>query len=561
MAGSVLCILLVGMYYICVMEHQLTRLHRQVAYHDSKKHRSTNHRIFILQKSSSFLGHRTIQNDDDDAAEQHHNTDDATKATHSSETADDKAQVSNPTYYGWTPDAYPNPRLDPIRCKIASLNNTNTNNKTHNVLRLCDPDNVLEPESIQHVANELYNFTAVFSSAQQQLQPPWDNAGGQQQQTIPSSSTFVQLAVATVQKMNLPAVLRQGSYFAYEDEDDMVNDAAQIFARSLHDAWFGNDNTNNNKNNAVLIFMSVQDRACYITAGTGVSQILPWWRLDHVVGASIRPELRRGDYGTALVKAIHDLAHMLQVGPPTVSDRCHDFVARFGVVIAFAIFTFFFGAWGEYRDRRKRWHYAEQRSKLSGVEIDKARQLQKVYRTKMCPICLEMFDYGDTDACFQEKEQGGYDYETVDGMLLAGFRSSSKSLRRVDSYGIPLKGFDGRKLKLLRCGHIFCETCWRKWVHSGCGNSCNCPVCRQDCGKNLRKRSSVSSVSYNGSSDYALENSQSSNVPPASPSATGSSQSHRQAEQATSTLTDRVWVNDESAPLLQGPTNQSTCEQ
>jgi hypothetical protein len=35
---------------------------------------------------------------------------------------------------------------------------------------------------------------------------------------------------------------------------------------------------------------------------------------------------------------------MLQNGPPTLSDRIHDFVSRFGVVIAFAAFTFCFGA-------------------------------------------------------------------------------------------------------------------------------------------------------------------------------------------------------------------------
>ena len=60
-------------------------------------------------------------------------------------------------------------------------------------------------------------------------------------------------------------------------------------------------------------------------------------------------------------------------------------------------------------------------------------------------------------------------------------------MTRVDSYGIPLNGADRKKIKILRCGHIFCESCWKGWVHSGHGNPCICPVCRQDVGKSSSK--------------------------------------------------------------------------
>lgn len=33
-------------------------------------------------------------------------------------------------------------------------------------------------------------------------------------------------------------------------------------------------------------------------------------------------------------------------------------------------------------------------------------------------------------------------------------------------------------------------SCWKSWVHSGYGNPCNCPVCRQDVGRSPRKRAS-----------------------------------------------------------------------
>jgi len=366
--------------------------------------------------------------------------------------------------------------------------------------------------------------------------------------------------------MNIQAVLKhEQAFYAYEDEDDMVNDAAQIFARELHKQWWhdknnDNENDNNNNNNngdggegkaigiktnshnnnnadifyrggwhtttsennngnnnnngggggggdyGVLIFLSIQDRVCFISTGDAISSILPWWRLEHIV-SSMKPNLRHRQYGDSVLTAIDDLTQMLIAGPPTRADRLHDFMARFGVVILFAILTFLFGAWGEYRDRTKRYQYAESRSQLNTVEREKARLKQKKYQTTACPICLESFDYNDNNnnnnnnnndidddvTVFNSDEDDEEDgitntttttKNTVGG---GGITPSSSSLPRVDSYGIPLVGADRKKIKYLRCGHIFCESCWSNWVHSGHGNPCICPVCRQDVGKSSSK--------------------------------------------------------------------------
>lgn len=296
----------------------------------------------------------------------------------------------------------------------------------------------------------------------------------------------------------------------------MVNDAAQIFARTLHDTWWANNDEDcsqkssrsgakkrwcqrNNGEYGILIFLSVQDRVCFISTGSAIASILPWWRLEHIV-ASMKPDLRHRDYGNALLRSIEYLSAMLEAGPPTMADRVHDFISRFGVVIAFAMFTFFFGAWGEYRDRRKRWQYAESRSKLSGVEKEKARLLQKKYNTRSCPICLEPFESADLEqqGSSDTHDESNADLESApllkkgndDGKDDVNRKPADRGLRRVDSYGIPLVGCDGRKIKMLRCGHIFCDTCWRTFAHSGCGNPCICPVCRQDVGKPPRKQNS-----------------------------------------------------------------------
>jgi hypothetical protein len=276
-------------------------------------------------------------------------------------------RISNPAVYGWTPGIYPNPLVDPVRCAIAYLPASQQNDTAADrFLRLCDPDWVLGGIFLNDVAAAMRNFSSVFGGGGR----PWDvQVGpaalrlrrrvleekkwktGEEEEKAPAGHEepakkydwalpTVELAVATVRKMNLPAVLKQGSYFAYEDEDDMVNDAAQIFARTLHDQWWA---VTGGGEYGILIFLSIQDRVCFISTGSEVSAILPWWRLDHIV-ASMKPDLRHRDYGNALLQAIKDLSNMLEAGPPTLSDRLHDFLSRFGVVIVFAICTFFFGA-------------------------------------------------------------------------------------------------------------------------------------------------------------------------------------------------------------------------
>ena len=431
---------------------------------------------------------------------------------------DNSPTDSDPQLQGWEPKQYPDPKSEPNRCGIAYLVNTNPLflfDENEASLRLCDPDWVLGGVYLEQIATSMADFRKRFSSFHYEGDGDFDQADFGQSFSeedfgveydedkddegieelsndtkaivydAPSSDlashfisfeeNMVELAVATVRKMNIPLVLEQGSYYSYEDEDDMVNDAAQIFASSLHHQWWQGWGEN-----GILIFLSIQDRVCFISTGSAISTILPWWRLERIV-SSMKPDLHHRDYAHALLTAIDEISAMLRGGPPSMADRLHDFMARFGIVIAFAMFTFIFGAWGEFRERRKRWQYAESRSKLTPVEREKARLLQREFKSQSCPICLEKFDYGEDLFLGDETRQ-------LPEMTVLENEDKPSSLKRVDSFGIPLCGGDRKTIKLLRCGHIFCESCWKGWIHSGYGNPCICPVCRQDIGKSSKNR-------------------------------------------------------------------------
>eukprot|EP00571_Detonula_confervacea_P012002 CAMPEP_0172305746 /NCGR_PEP_ID=MMETSP1058-20130122/6984_1 /TAXON_ID=83371 /ORGANISM="Detonula confervacea, Strain CCMP 353" /LENGTH=732 /DNA_ID=CAMNT_0013017445 /DNA_START=207 /DNA_END=2405 /DNA_ORIENTATION=+ len=478
---------------------------------------------------------------------------------------------SHTSVKSWEPEDYPDPWTNPILCggaATASLTKEHDQDQkrysteSQKMIRMplfCDPDQVLDKETLVNVAVQLREFAETFSSTDAnegvdfgtgaEVDQPlnedeesnyqnWEGDSKSSQDSLTTdadvsnrrlsthhSDTYPQsqplrklkgplstekrlysdsvgglfsptvhrdkvakkketvkdykmeVAIALVQKINLPAILRADSYFFYSDQDDMVNDAAQYFARYIHSTWskrLAQEQQIDPPTNIVLIFISTLDRICYISSGTGVTSILPWWRLEHVV-QDMKQDLRKGQTGNALSTAIKDLTELLLEGPPTFPDRVDDFFQRFGIILLFTIFTFLFATAGECRDRRKRIFFAERRSRLTAAEKEKAMSLQKEFRTHMCPICLEPFDLtpdkdSDTDINSLDKE-----------------KSSEKQKQKIKCFdGVPIIGTDDQPIKILRCGHIFDKTCWQMWVDSGHGNPWICPVCRQDIGRTKR---------------------------------------------------------------------------
>jgi len=243
----------------------------------------------------------------------------------------------------------------------------------------------------------------------------------------------MQIVVAIANRMDLIP------YGPYEDREEK---AVEEFAVYLHNIW-GVGVDSRCGGTGVVFFLSILDRSLHVSRGKGLEAILTDKRVDRMI-EDIKADLRNEDYAKGIDNFLDEVNKYLNKGPPAKEEKMQDametltFFSFFSIIIAAAIFK----AKHEQRESRR---YAQVESQLSQLDRDRATALQGRYQCKSCPICLEPFQVDE-----------GEDRAT--------------------------KGSDGQPLKLLRCGHVFDETCWSEWVTSGSGNVRRCPICQQDIG-------------------------------------------------------------------------------
>ena len=239
-----------------------------------------------------------------------------------------------------------------------------------------------------------------------------------------SEPAKVQMAVAVVDRIDMTSS-------ATMEEDE----AAEQLARKLHDAW-GVGYQTESGGTGVLIFLSIYDRIVYISRGGALDRILNDGRIDNILYA-IRPAMRQTAFADGLLLAINEVVRYIENGEPTWKET---FLGLFHVHTLFLLVWLGALINGLTRSRRQRQEqraYAEAASQLSEIDRAQAEALQGQYEATSCPVCLEPF----------------------------------KSSRI---------GSDGQPIKLLRCGHVFDESCWSEWVSSGHGNITKCPICKMD---------------------------------------------------------------------------------
>ena len=240
-------------------------------------------------------------------------------------------------------------------------------------------------------------------------------------------------------------------------EPESIDKAAEVMARLIHDQWGVGQQTACG-GSGVLVFLSVHDRAVYISRGDALKNILTSGRLDSVI-RNIKPDLQHGLYAQALAHAVWEIRAWTDQGEAGRWERLADFAMRYsGLLWISAIFGLVF--WCIRKQQQRKREYAKVKSRLSELDRANAEALQGRFLAVSCPICLEAF------------QEGGYkDDDTPD------------SGRKCDETGQQMRGSDGLPLTLLRCGHVFDQSCWEEWTSSGRGDVTKCPICKTDVGK------------------------------------------------------------------------------
>lgn len=214
--------------------------------------------------------------------------------------------------------------------------------------------------------------------------------------------------------------------------------AAEGFARKLHDGWGVGQDTSLG-GTGVLIFLSVGDRVLYISRGGALDGVLKDSRIDEIIN-NAKPALKQAKYAEGLMGAIENTVFFINKGVPTWSERILELLEIRYLLTVVMLYGYFGGLWRFYKAKKEQRAYAQAASQLTALDRAQAEALQGQYQALSCPICLE------------------------------DFKSSTV-------------GSDDQPIKLLRCGHVFDESCWSEWVNGGQGNVSKCPICKKKVGR------------------------------------------------------------------------------
>ena len=155
--------------------------------------------------------------------------------------------------------------------------------------------------------------------------------------------TKIEIGISIIRQMDL------------RSSSSNIDDAAKQFAVSLHNRWGVGDKTTQN---GVLIFASVTDRVVYISVGDGMKDKLFDAMLDHIIQSTMRPYLRRGEYGKAIEAAVVEIALICdgkgpQLAPDSSSEDYFSESFQNFAVSGFVIAIFSLTAYTNYRQNQE----------------------------------------------------------------------------------------------------------------------------------------------------------------------------------------------------------------
>ena len=407
----------------------------------------------------------------------------------------------------WTPQDFPHPASESCHSPSA---------------RICDPDGILLDHEKQSLSTRIDDI--------EQSQSVVCRNPADQQTSQDTTKASVEIAVVVVAHMKLPQ-----RHEPHHSQDYWLNAerTAKRFAVQLHDKWgVGKSHCPN----GVVLFLALGDRAMYLSRGAKLETILTDGRIDNIL-RGLKPLLRDEKYGAAVDRALTGINDYLSKGPATAWQRFMEEML-FPLLLLSGVGGM--ALWGAVKHRAEQREYARVHTQLTQIDRDRAEALQGRYNCTSCPICLEPFRFVDSDGNTVTADGGSVDGPTggfVRGTEAAGsdgegtsrMTASRSSLTRqtttndnndgtndtgandndasantntntdTNSRRVKTLGSDGLPIKLLRCGHVFDETCWNEWVSSGSGNIRRCPICQQDVGETVDHTSDAATTTPNNS--------------------------------------------------------------
>eukprot|EP00602_Paraphysomonas_sp_CaronLab_P000286 CAMPEP_0185031548 /NCGR_PEP_ID=MMETSP1103-20130426/19080_1 /TAXON_ID=36769 /ORGANISM="Paraphysomonas bandaiensis, Strain Caron Lab Isolate" /LENGTH=499 /DNA_ID=CAMNT_0027567103 /DNA_START=78 /DNA_END=1577 /DNA_ORIENTATION=+ len=235
-----------------------------------------------------------------------------------------------------------------------------------------------------------------------------------------------------------------------------IDDSAKAFAMQLHDAWGVGDKE---KLNGVLIFLSLKDRAVFISRGNGLAGLLSKPILDTLI-EHMKPYLRDGDYGGAIEAAIVEIdliVHGKSHIPRQVETKSYE---DMGVVVVLVLCVAGFAVIS-YRQSRHERGLRRGQVALSQLMQDVQNEDDNRFHFSSCPICLEDFN--------PPIRQNGSD-DTLEG-------TGSTPLNPPDGGSSSSSGLPTRPMAL-HCGHTFCYKCLEEYLRDRRADK-TCPICRE----------------------------------------------------------------------------------
>lgn len=172
--------------------------------------------------------------------------------------------------------------------------------------------------------------------------------------------------------------------------DQAIINLAKEYAVFLHNKWGIGDKE---KQNGILIFLSILDRVVYISHGNGFSKQLNSNIIDLLIN-HMKPYLKQEKYAQALQSVILEIDLLINDSEKSSIQKQAIFRSRFETVfwigIAIVVLWFFYSS---YKSNRHESNLKKGEKALDKLMKDISNESDNKFQFTSCPICLEDFHY------------------------------------------------------------------------------------------------------------------------------------------------------------------------